>query len=140
MSRLLRALPGLLLALPAYAADLAAGEAWYKALEGELLIVDIRQPEEWRATGVVPGALRLSMQHPEGGRGFVRDLLEATGGRRDLPIALICRTGNRSAVVRDALREIGFSRVEHIPEGMVGSSAGPGWLLSGLPVEACTAC
>jgi len=27
-----------------------------------------------------------------------------------------------------------------VKEGMVGSSAGPGWIARGLPVEACKTC
>jgi hypothetical protein len=29
----------------------------------------------------------------------------------------------------------GFTRILDVPEGMVGSAAGPGWIARGLPVE-----
>jgi rhodanese-related sulfurtransferase len=38
------------------------------------------------------------------------------------------------------LREAGFTQVYNIKEGMMGSSAGPGWIARGLPLEACGGC
>jgi len=34
----------------------------------------------------------------------------------------------------------GFTQVYNVKEGMVGSTAGPGWLKRGLPVERCAQC
>jgi rhodanese-related sulfurtransferase len=42
--------------------------------------------------------------------------------------------------MQQALRKAGFTQVYNIDEGMVGSSAGPGWIARGLPVEACQRC
>ncbi len=120
--------------------QLSAAEAFERAQQGELIIIDIRQPQEWRQTGVAQGAQRVSMYHPEGGQGLVRDLLRATGGQTDAPIALICRTGNRSSQLQQAMLDYGFTQVHNIAEGMVGSTAGPGWLGRGLPVEPCPRC
>ena len=123
-------------ALPA----LTANDASELFQRGETVLIDIRQPEEWRQTGVAEGAVRVSMGHPEGGEGFLRDVLAAVDGDRDAHLVLICRTGNRTSQVVPALRRWGFTRVHHIPEGMLGSRAGPGWIRSGLPVEPCANC
>lgn len=120
--------------------SLTAADAQARQERGDIVLVDIRQPEEWRQTGVAEGAIRISMGHPEGGEGFLRDLLAAVGDDRDAPVVLICRTGNRTSQVVPALQQWGFSRVYHIPEGMLGSQFGPGWIRSGLPVEDCSAC
>ncbi len=107
---------------------------------GEVVLIDIRQPEEWRDIGVPEGAVRVSMGHPEGGQGFLRDVLAAVEGNTDAALVLICRTGNRTSQVVPALQQWGFTRIYHVPEGMLGSSFGPGWIRSGLPVEDCSAC
>ena len=37
--------------------------------------------------------------------------------------------------VQHYLQANGFTRVFHVREGMAGSSAGPGWLKRGLPID-----
>lgn len=132
-SRLVLSLMGLFCLFSAEAADLrlAADAAWAKAQAGEILLIDIRTPPEWRETGVPQGAKRLDMTDPR----FLDRLLELVKGDRSAPIALICRTGNRSGYVVQQLRSLGFSQVYDVPEGMAGSRAGPGWLRRGLPIE-----
>ena len=120
--------------------SLTAEDARALQAAGEIVLIDIRQPEEWREIGVAEGAVRISMAHPEGGPGFLRDLLAAVGDDTDAAVVLICRTGNRTSQVVPALQRWGFTRVYHIPEGMLGSSFGPGWIRAGLPVEDCAHC
>ncbi|MFN3545168.1 MAG: rhodanese-like domain-containing protein [Thiobacillus sp.] len=119
---------------------LSAPEAHAKAQAGQLTLIDIRRPDEWRQTGVAEGALRINMVHPHGVQGFIRQVSAEVGGRRDAPIGLICRTGNRTTHMQRALQEAGFTNVYQIPEGMVGSRAGPGWIARGLPVDPCKTC
>jgi rhodanese-related sulfurtransferase len=123
-------------ALAAVGPTLSAPEALEKSRAGEVTLIDIRTPREWRQTGVAEGALRIDMTR----RTFVQEILEAVGGDKDAPIAIICRTGNRTTFTQKALRERGFSNVYNVKEGMAGSGAGPGWLRRGLPVEACSSC
>ncbi len=117
--------------------ELSAPAAERLTAAGELTLVDIRTPEEWRLTGVARGAKLINMAHPGGVEGFVSDVLAQVGGDTDAPIGLICRTGHRTTQIQRLLVERGFSQVYNITEGMVGSSAGPGWLERGLPIEAC---
>ena len=119
---------------------LSAPEAFAQARAGKLTLIDIRRPDEWRQTGVAAGALRINMVHPQGVPGFVREVGAALDGRRDAPIALICRTGNRTTRMQKALQDAGFTNVTHIPEGMAGSPAGPGWIARGLPIDPCRTC
>lgn len=123
-------------AAPLSAEHLTAREAWEQAQQGELTIVDIRRPEEWRQTGTPQGAIRLSFEtHPAGPEGFVRDLSTALGDDRTKPFAIICRTGNRTGLLLPFLQANGFTAARAIPEGMVGSRAGRGWLRHDLPVD-----
>lgn len=145
--RLHRALAALacLLALAGPAAaqgalELDAPEANRRASAGEITLIDIRRPEEWRQTGVAKNASRINMLHPGGADGFTKAVLDRVKGDRNAPIALICRTGNRTARVQKFLQAQGFKRVYHVPEGMAGSSAGPGWVKRGLPIDACKSC
>jgi rhodanese-related sulfurtransferase len=73
-------------------------------------------------------------------KGFVQEILTAVDGDKDAPIAIICRTGNRTAYTQKALQDLGFTQVYNVKEGMAGSAAGPGWVRRGLPVEACRTC
>lgn len=122
------------------AADITPQEARARAAAGTLRLIDVRTPEEWRETGVAPGAARIDMYHPGGAEGFTRDVLKLVGGDRNAPIAIICRSGNRSTQVQRHLAGQGFTRVYNVREGMLGGSAGPGWVSRGLPVESCKSC
>jgi rhodanese-related sulfurtransferase len=119
---------------------LTAPDAYAQAQAGKLTLIDIRRPDEWRQTGVAKDALRINMAHPQGTAGFVGQVAAEVDGNRNAPIGLICRTGNRTTQMQQALREAGFTQVYNIKEGMAGSGAGPGWIARGLPVEPCTHC
>ncbi len=119
--------------------DLTALEAAAAASAGKITLVDIRTPPEWKETGVAKGAKLINMLHPQGAPGFTGALLEQVKGDRNAPIALICRTGNRTTQVQRYLQSQGFTQVYNVKEGMAGSGAGPGWLKRGLPVEGCSA-
>ncbi|MHB1093532.1 rhodanese-like domain-containing protein [Thiobacillus sp.] len=119
---------------------LSAPDAYAQAKAGTLTLIDVRTPDEWRKTGVAQGALRIDMAGPQGEAGFVQRVDAAMGGNRNAPIGLIGLAGNRAANARKVLRESGFSHVYTIKEGMLGSSAGPGWIARKLPVEACPNC
>jgi len=122
---------------------LTAEQAQALAARGALTIVDVRLPVEWATTGLPEGAQGVALQDSLTHQlrpGFLDDVLRAVGGDRDRPIALICARGNRSAFARDLLAAAGFTRVEHIGEGVLGGAGGPGWLARGLPTEPCKVC
>ncbi len=130
----------LLLGGSAAAQEISAPDAFAAARAGKLTLIDIRTPPEWKQTGVAEGATLINMIHPQGAAGFLNEVLAKVSGDRTAPIALICRTGNRTAQVLKFLQAQGFTRVSHIPEGMAGSRAGPGWLARRLPTESCSVC
>lgn len=118
--------------------DLAAPEAAAAVAAGKITLIDIRTPPEWKETGIARGATLINMLHPQGAQGFTNALLEKVKGDKNAPIALICRTGNRTTQVQRYLQSVGFTQVYNVKEGMAGSGAGPGWLKRGLPVDTCT--
>lgn len=101
------------------------------ALAGDLLLIDIRDPTEWRETGIGDIALPISVHVP----GFLPTLDAAMGGDKGRAIALICAAGSRSAMIASQLAAHGYGNVADVGEGMSGSVAGPGWLRRGLPVK-----
>ncbi|WP_282604552.1 rhodanese-like domain-containing protein [Pelagibius sp. Alg239-R121] len=120
--------------------DISGPEALALSQRGEMTIVDVRSPQEWKQTGLPSGAQAVTIHDPEGLEGFVRALKRSVGDNLDTPVALICARGNRSTRAQNALRAAGFTRVLNIKEGMLGSTGGPGWLARKLPVDRCTRC
>jgi rhodanese-related sulfurtransferase len=111
---------------------LTPAQAHEAALAGALILVDIRRPDEWTRTGIGEGATPLDMRRSD----FEDALLAASQGDPARPIALICARGVRSRRMSERLKAAGFTRIIDVPEGMLGSGAGPGWLGRGLPVVA----
>ena len=115
------------------APHMSVAEAHARALAGEIVLIDVRRPNEWRRTGLPASGHAVTMH--QNGAAFRAGLLKATDGRPDRPVALICATGGRSTWVQPQLRQWGFQNLINVAEGMVGGRYGPGWLKSGLPVR-----
>jgi len=101
-----------------------------RLLERGVPLFDVRRPEEWRETGVVAGSQRLTFVDASGrvSPGFL-DALTGTVPR-DQPIALICRTGNRTDVLaRHLVERMGYSRVYNVRDGIMR------WIGEGRPVD-----
>ena len=109
----------------------ATSEDLVKAREDGAIIIDIRREDEWRETGIIPGAEMVTAfdesgrVHPEFLDGF-RSVVPGP----DTPVMLYCRTGNRTTSLGNALIEqLGFSNVTHLSDGITG------WLAEGREVE-----
>lgn len=116
---------------------ISAEEALAMARTGRVILIDIRTPDEWRQTGVPAGAQRANASDPQGPAAFLQNILDIVGDQRAQPIAIICRTGNRTTKARAYLMSKGFTEVYNVKEGVAGSDAGDGWLKRGLPTEPC---
>ncbi|WP_456380431.1 rhodanese-like domain-containing protein [Hydrogenimonas sp.] len=77
--------------------------------EGSITIVDIRTRSEWIETGIVPGAHCITF-FDEFGNYDTEKFLEAYHGIADKEtvVGLICRTGNRTRMVANFLRQHGY--------------------------------
>lgn len=109
---------------------LSVEDAYDLAEEGVITLVDIRRPDEWSSTGVGEGAHPLDMRRKD----FVAQLAALVEGDKAMPIAVMCARGVRSKWLSRQLENAGFTNVLDVPEGMLGSRSGPGWLRTGLPV------
>ena len=96
---------------------LSPAEAARRLAEGSLVLIDVREQDEWDA-GHVPGS-----RHVELGR-----LSDAPMIPRDRPIAFICLAGGRSEMAARAFRSAGYDAY-NIPGGFGA------WFSQGLPTE-----
>ena len=96
---------------------------------GTLVLVDVRHPDEWAETGIAEGAVPIDMRRHD----FVEAVTAARGGR-EVAIGVICARGVRSRRMAQRLAAAGIDGIVDVPEGMLGSRAGPGWLARDLPV------
>jgi rhodanese-related sulfurtransferase len=122
----------LMLAVTAFAAEQMDAEAAYSEIgAGKMVLVDVRTPAEWKATGVVPGAVTLSMA----GKDFTKKLKEVVEANPGKKIGLICASGGRSTAVQKQMEKLGIGDAVDITEGMKGNGSAPGWIARGLPVK-----
>ena len=95
---------------------------------GDVLVVDIREPEERRANGAIAG----SVSAPRGMLEFYADPTSAyhkEGFDPDRRVILHCASGGRSALAVKSLQELGYTNIAHLDKGFNG------WKEQGLPVE-----
>lgn len=90
-----------------------------KLLGAKVTLIDIRRPEEWAQTGVVAGSKKLTVFN---GRGAVNPNLATelkSIAPADKPVALICRTGNRTRVAAKMLAtQLGYKTVYNVKNGI----------------------
>ncbi|MBM7066140.1 rhodanese-like domain-containing protein [Actibacterium sp. 188UL27-1] len=116
---------------PAADAQLTPVQAHERALSGDILLIDIRRPDEWAKTGIARGANPLDMRRND----FAEVLTNLANGDTNQQIAVMCARGVRSRRLSSQLTDAGFTQIIDVPEGMLGSFAGPGWLARDLPVN-----
>ena len=117
--------------LPEGVIALTVQQVHHQAKAGDIVLIDIRRPDEWSRTGIGEGAQPLDMRRKD----FIAALDLISGNDRSRPVALICARGVRSARMTARLTEAGYTRIIDVPEGMLGSRAGPGWISAKLPVR-----
>ncbi len=90
-------------------------------LEDKVTLVDIRRPEEWKQTGIVPGSNMITLFDSRGGVNpdFVSELQKVSSP--DKPVILICRTGNRTRAASTMLvKQLGYKDVYNVTHGIKG--------------------
>ncbi len=98
------ALVGVLVSGPAFADHrvMTADEAKERLESGQMMLIDVRSPQEWRQTGIAKGARTVTIHNPGGLPGFVEAVKAEVGGDFDKGIAVICARGNRSTIAHQA--------------------------------------
>lgn len=132
---------------------ITALEAWEICQQDpRALLIDVRSSMEFLFVGHPKGAIHIPwIDEPDWviNKNFVTEIRKlALGGLKenadDVPIILICRSGNRSDDAGKALVEAGMKNVCHIDEGFEGKlddahhrSTVGGWRFHELPWEQC---
>lgn len=103
----------------------------FASSHSDTVLIDVREPAEWAQTGAPAGAKLISGSRSD----FVDAVLQAVGGDKTKPVAVICRSGSRSVRAAEKLAAAGFGRVTNLGDGMIGrEGVGPGWLAASLPI------
>ena len=110
-------------AMPLHAEVIQVDSAGLERLRAEgVPVIDVRRPEEWRKTGVIEGSHLLTF-YDKKGRYDLDSWLPALAAiaESDRPVALICRSGNRSSRVARMLDEqFGYGQVYSARDGILG--------------------
>ncbi len=99
-------------------AEISATEAERRVAGGDAVLIDVREPDEWRQ-GHAPGATLIPLSQ-------LSARLATLPRERD--VLLICRSGNRSGVAQDLLARAGFERAINVQGGLIE------WQRYGLPI------
>jgi len=95
---------------------------------GEVVLVDLREPAELAEQGVIPGAIHA----PRGMLEFYADPASAYHRKEFQPGArtiLYCASGGRSALACDTLRGLGYDDLAHLDGGLMA------WKEAGKPTQ-----
>jgi rhodanese-related sulfurtransferase len=115
-------------AVAALAADvprLTAPEAAARLQAGDAVLVDVREPSEWKETGVAAPAVLLEKSDFDGAKAAWAPFLKKVG--KDRTIILYCRSGGRSGRVAETLAAQGYT--------VVNAGAFKDWAAAGLPTR-----
>jgi hydroxyacylglutathione hydrolase len=84
-------------------------EAKRKMEKGEVTLLDVREPSEWRDDGYIEGAMLI----------FFADLPDKlTCLPNDKPIAVMCSVGNRTSIAMSILERAGIKNTINVLGGM----------------------
>ncbi|MEN9937165.1 MAG: hypothetical protein RLZZ387_3744 [Chloroflexota bacterium] len=90
------------------------------AAKAPLQLIDVRSAEEYQHDGHVAGAKLIPLPV------LAQRMAEI---RHDLPVAVICRSGNRSQVAAEMLARAGYAQVSNVQGGMAA------WARAGYPAR-----
>jgi len=114
---------------PAIAAATLTAEAAMDCLDDDdILFVDLRETSERRRDGVIPGSLHAPYNSLDSAIG-PGGLLQAMAAETGKSLLLYCAFGERSALALKALKEAGFTGVNHMGGGIAA------WKAAGAPLE-----
>lgn len=125
LSLIFASLAATVFALAADIAKLSPTDAAALVREGKAVLIDVREPAEWKETGVAEPAVLLEKSDFDGAKAAWTPFLAKADKSKTLIV--YCRSGKRSAAVAEALAAQGFK---------VANAGGmKDWTDAGLPVR-----
>jgi rhodanese-related sulfurtransferase len=122
---LLAALAAVVSLAAADVAKLRPAEADKLVQDGQAVLVDVREPAEWKESGVAQPAVLLEKSDFDGAKAAWAPFLAKTP--KDKLVILYCRSGKRAGTVAEALAAQGYK---------VANAGGmKDWTDAGLPVR-----
>lgn len=105
-------------------------------------VIDIRRPDEWKATGVIPGSHLATFFDASGNASpLFAEKLKSLVTAPDQEVVFICRTGQRSQVLSEYLaKEVGFTNVANVEEGILSWIQTGGEVVEPTLPENCWLC
>lgn len=94
------------ISLAADAPKILPADAARLVREGKAVLVDCREPNEWKDTGVAAPAVLLAKSDFDGDQKQWKEFLAKNSGKQ---ILVYCRTGRRSGIIAKALAEKGVN-------------------------------
>lgn len=87
--------------------------------EKPLTIIDVRTPPEWAQTGTIKDAKLITAysNNYKVDPSFLEQI-EKIAPTKDAPLALVCRSGNRSGKAATVLAEMGYTNLFNLRGGM----------------------
>ncbi|RXJ69187.1 sulfurtransferase [Halarcobacter ebronensis] len=90
-------------------------------IDEKMVVIDIRTPEEWKESGVIPTSKKIMFFDQSGKYDVDKWLNEFSKyvKNSEQPFVLVCRSGNRTGVVGDFLaNRLGYKHVFHLEHGI----------------------
>lgn len=116
---------GLVASAFAEVAPVSPTEAAKLVQDGQAVLIDVREPAEWKETGVAQPAVLLEKSDFDGAKTAWTPFLEKTG--KDKTLIVYCRSGKRSGAVAEALAAQGYK--------VLNAGGLKDWSAAGLPVR-----
>ncbi len=92
-----------------------------KNLGSNVVLIDIRTPQEWKKTGVIPGSKKIMFFDKKGNydaRAWLNEFSKYVKNKKQ-PFVLICRTGHRTKIVGNFLnKQMGYKNVYDLKGGI----------------------
>jgi len=99
-------------------------DAYNKLNASDLVLIDVREPNEWLMEGSPEGAKRIALQNTQ----FTDEVLSFVENNKDQAIAVCCRSGMRGDKAARLLLNSGFTDVMNVEGGFMK------WRDEGLPI------
>lgn len=93
--------------------------------QGRLILIDVRNADEWRSQGVPHGAHTIALTDPS----FTAKVLQLSGENSGALVAITCLSGKRSEQAIEVLEKAGLKNLYSVKRGLQG------WADAGLAIK-----